>query len=65
MDQSIDLTVNEVARFAGCHRATVLNYERRGLLKPLRDVNGYRRFSRQDAKKLKELLELRKPAEAA
>jgi len=56
-----NLTVSEVAELAGCHRNTVLRYESRGYIRPMRDVNGYRRYSKSEAQKLKEILALRKP----
>lgn len=57
-----NLTVNEVAKIAGCHRNTVLRYEREGYIKPMRDLNNFRRYSRQDAAKLRDLLTIRNPA---
>lgn len=54
-----NLTVSGVAQIAGCHRNTVLNYEKRGYLKPLRDNNRFRRFSMKEALRLKEILEIR------
>jgi DNA-binding transcriptional MerR regulator len=62
METNADLTVSQVAEIAGCHRLTVLNYEKRGYLKPLRDINNRRRYTKADALKLKQLLEIRKPA---
>jgi DNA-binding transcriptional MerR regulator len=55
----IDLSVQQVADRVGCHRNTVLHYERRGLIHALRDVNGFRRFPTHEVKRLKELLEMR------
>ena len=63
MTNEANLTVNQVAEIAGCHRGTVLNYERRGYLKPLRDNNNFRRYTKQDALKLKQLLEIRRPVD--
>jgi len=57
-----EMTVTQVANFCGCHRATVLNYESRGYIESLRDVNNFRRFPRREAKKLKEILSMRKPS---
>ena len=62
METIADLTVSQVAEIAGCHRLTVLNYEKRGYLKPMRDCNNFRRYTKQDALKLKQLLEIRSPA---
>lgn len=59
-----NLTVEQVANIAGCHRNTVLNYEKHGYLTPLRDHNNFRRYTLQQAKKLKSLLEIRRPASA-
>ena len=55
-----NLRVADVAQIAGCHRNTVLRYEQRGVIKPLRDSNGFRRYFLRDALKLKEILSLRK-----
>jgi len=57
-----NMTVAEVADFAGCHRNTVLKYERQGYIKAMRDHNDFRRFSRSSAKRLKALLSIRKEA---
>ena len=63
MNANSDLTVSQVANIAGCHRVTVLNYEKRGYIKPMRDNNNHRRYTKQDALKLKQILEIRKPVE--
>ncbi len=63
MSTNSDLTVSQVAEIAGCHKRTVLNYTKRGYLKPMRDHNNHRRYTKEDAKKLKQLLEIRKPFE--
>ena len=49
MNANSDLTVSQVAEIAGCHRVTVLNYEKRGYLRPMRDNNNHRRYTKQDA----------------
>jgi DNA-binding transcriptional MerR regulator len=51
------LTVDQVAQIAGCHRSTVLRYERKGIIRSLRDIRNYRRFALNDALRLKETLE--------
>ena len=61
MSTNADLTVSQVAEFAGCHKRTVLNYTKRGYLKPMRDHNNFRRYTKEDAEKLKQLLAIRKP----
>jgi DNA-binding transcriptional MerR regulator len=63
MSKNADLTVSQVAKFAGCHPRTVLNYEKRGYIKPYRDNNNFRRYTKEDALKLKQILEIRRPAE--
>ena len=63
MSSEADLTVSQVAKIAGCHRLTVLNYSKKGYLKPMRDHNNFRRYTKQEALKLKQLLEIRRPAE--
>ena len=62
MGHDAKLTVAQVAEIADCHRNTVLQYERRGFLKSFRDCNDWRRFTSEDARKLKALLEIRRPA---
>jgi DNA-binding transcriptional MerR regulator len=37
-----------------------LNYEVRGIISAVRDFNGHRRFSLQDALKLREIFEFRR-----
>lgn len=54
-----DLLVNQVADIAGCHPNSVRRYERRGLVRAHRDLNGYRRFTLQEALKLKAKLSWR------
>jgi DNA-binding transcriptional MerR regulator len=64
MNNDVNLTVEQVARIAGCHRNTVLNYESRGFIQSYRDNNNFRRYTQEDAKKLKQLLDIRRPAES-
>jgi hypothetical protein len=59
---SAELTVAQVGDIAGCHRNTVLNYERKNLIRSMRDRNNYRRFSVEDALKLKSMLTSRTPS---
>jgi DNA-binding transcriptional MerR regulator len=44
--------IGEVARLTGLHPSTIRNLERRGLLNPVRDWSGQRRFSDQDLAQL-------------
>ena len=54
-----ELTVAQVAEIASCHRNTVLRYQSRGLIRGKRDSNGYRRFTIEEALKLKKILSTR------
>ena len=54
------LTVSQLAKKFGVSRATVLYYERKGLLQPsFRSENGYRWYAEQQEKSLKQILEYR------
>lgn len=57
-----NLTVDQVAKVAGCHRNTVLKYEREGYISPMRDNNNFRRYTLQQALELKKIFEIRRPA---
>ena len=54
-----ELTTSQVAKIAGCHFNTVLNYERKGYIQALRDNNNFRRYPLSEALKLKEILNIR------
>lgn len=58
--QHVDLTIEQVAQIAGCHRNTILNFEKRGYIRPMRDSNNFRRYTLQDALKLKVLVNHRR-----
>lgn len=62
MMNEYNLTVKQVAGIVGCHRNTVLRYEKYGYVSPMRDKNNYRRYSLQQALKLKKIIDLRKPS---
>ena len=62
MKNKYDLTVKEVAGIVGCHRNTILRYEKDGYVSPMRDKNNYRRYTLQQALELKKILNLRKPS---
>ena len=59
-----DLRVSEVAQIAGCHVKTVINHEKRGTIRADRDIYNYRRFSIEDAQKLKRILSARWPSDS-
>jgi len=46
----------QVGAIAGCHSTTVKQYEKRGVIRSKRDINGYRRYSIEEALKLKRIL---------
>ncbi len=54
-----DLRISEAAKLISVHVNTLRNFERRGLIKPLRDHNGWRRYSVEETLKIKELVNLR------
>ena len=58
-----NLTIDEVAKFAGCHRNTVYVYEKEGFISPVRDRNNWRRYTMEQAKEVKKIYEIRIPAE--
>ncbi|MBW1613806.1 MAG: MerR family DNA-binding transcriptional regulator [Deltaproteobacteria bacterium] len=58
--QEANLTISQVAKVAGCHPNTVLNYEQRGYIQPMRDNNNFRRYPLADALRLKEILSITK-----
>jgi DNA-binding transcriptional MerR regulator len=62
MKNEYNLTVGEVAEIVGCHRNSVLRYEKEGYVSPKRDRNNYRRYSLQQALKFKKIFNLRKPS---
>ncbi|MHC6527971.1 MerR family transcriptional regulator [Vibrio proteolyticus] len=50
--------ISELAQQVGLSRSTLLYYEKLGLITSRRQLNGYRRYSEQDAQRLKLLLQL-------
>lgn len=51
----MSLLIHEVANEVKIHIDTIRRAEKRGLISPLRDVNGWRRFSPAIVAKLKQL----------
>ena len=51
-----DLLVSQVADIAECHPNTVRSAEKKGLISSRRDINNYRRFTVNEALKLKKAL---------
>jgi len=60
MSNKYDLTIKEVAEIVGCHRNTLIRYEKGGYVSPMRDNNNYRRYTLQQALKIKKIRNLRK-----
>jgi len=56
-----NLKVLEVAKYCGCCRNTVINYTNKGIISPVRDLYGRRRYSQADADRLRQLLSARWP----
>jgi len=54
-----ELKVAQVASIVGCHRNSVLRYEKKGIIRSFRDHNGFRRFTLEEALKLKRMLAFR------
>jgi hypothetical protein len=48
-----ELYIRHVAKGAKCCRQTVINYEKRGFIAPVRDRQGFRRYTIGQALKLK------------
>ena len=63
MSNKYDLTIKEVAEIVGCHRNTLIRYEKGGYVSPMRDNNNYRRYTLQQALKIKKILNLRRTVE--
>jgi len=51
------LTAQKVNELYGIHRNTLLNWEKRGLLKPVKTPGGKRRYKKEDVEKLLGILE--------
>jgi len=51
------LTAQRVKELYGIHRNTLLNLEKRGLLKPIKTPGGKRRYKKEDIEKLLSILE--------
>ena len=49
------IKIGQAAKIIGCHPATLLNYEKRGIISPVRDIYGHRRFKRSDILKMKSI----------
>ena len=63
--EKANLRVGEVAKLVGVHVNTIINYERRGVIKSMRDINNYRRYTMKDALELKRIISSRKPSHIA
>ncbi len=54
------MNIGDVAEYSGLSAKTIRYYEARGLVRPLRDHNGYRAYRAGDAQKLRFLARARK-----
>jgi len=54
-----DYTISQAAKKIGCHRNTILNYEKMDYIKSFRDHNNFRRYTEEQINKLKEIFEIR------
>lgn len=63
MDEPIYST-SGMARFAGCSEASVLNYDRAGIIKARRTTSGARVWTHAEAEKLREHVQRRRAATA-
>jgi len=54
--------IGYVARFVGCHPNTLKGYEEQGYVKPIRDSNGFRRYTRAEMERLKKIYEIKNPS---
>jgi len=56
--------IGRAAKLIGCHPATLLNYEKRGIISPVRDIYGHRRFTRADILKMQSIFSATWPTKA-
>lgn len=54
------MNIGDVSAYSGLSAKTIRYYETRGLIRPLRDGNGYRAYRNGDAQKLRFLAQARK-----
>ena len=59
------IKIGRAAQIIGCHPATLLNYEKRGIISPVRDIYGHRRFTRDDILKMQNIFSATWPAKQA
>jgi len=50
------MLIHEISKAVGLHPNTIVRFEKRGLIKPQRDWNGWRRYSADDLAVLNRLL---------
>ena len=58
-----EIKTSQVAKICGVHFQTVLNYCKRGLITPARNIHNHRIFTKQDVEKLQRILNARWPSE--
>jgi DNA-binding transcriptional MerR regulator len=52
----LGLLIREASQVVGVHENSLRRYEQRGLIRPKRDINGWRRYQLTDLLALKKLL---------
>jgi DNA-binding transcriptional MerR regulator len=58
-----ELFIRDIASIAGCSQQTVRRYEQKGFLTPVRDHNGFRRYTMLQARMLRKLFLIRQPVQ--
>ena len=53
--------IGYVSREIGCHPNTLKAYEEQGYVAPIRDSNGFRRYTRTQIERLKRIYEIKNP----
>ena len=54
--------ISSASRKIGCHPNTLKTYEEQGYVKPIRDSNGFRRYTKAQIERLKKVYEIKNPS---
>ena len=49
------IKIGRAAKIIGCHPQTLLNYEKKGIISPVRDIYGHRRYRHEDILKMQSI----------
>lgn len=52
------LSISQISKLLGIHEQTIRNYERKHLIKPRRNKNNFRCFTREDVLKISVIIKL-------